>query len=181
MAESDASGPSDLEEFRAAKDAFFRDEPESPLTPQARRTFTGLAYYPEQPALAFAVTPEPYEEIEVVEMGTSDGDLRAYERWARVRFAVDGEEQWLTVFRDPDSGGLFLPFVDAGAGSETYGAGRYLDLPVEDGRLILDFNYAYHPYCAYNPGYSCPIPPAENRLRVHVRAGERLDPGMQHA
>jgi len=90
---------------------------------------------------------------------------------------VDGVEQSLTVFRQPYSGELFLPFVDAGAWSETYGAGRYLDLPVlEGGRLLVDFNYAYHPYCAYNPGYSCPIPPAENRLPVSIRAGERLDP-----
>ncbi len=174
MSEPASSEPSELEEYRAAKDQFFRDQPESPLLPSARRTFSGLAYYPEDPGLAFIVTPEPYEDVEVIEMGTSDGDIREYERWARIRFPVGGVEQSLTVFRDPDTGGLFLPFVDAGAGVETYGAGRYLDLPVEDGRLILDFNYAYHPYCAYNPGYSCPIPPAENRLSVHIRAGERL-------
>jgi uncharacterized protein (DUF1684 family) len=179
MSESEA-GLSDLEEFRAAKDAFFRDEPESPLPPSMRRTFRGLAYYAEEPALAFRVTPEPYEDIEVIEMGTSDGDTREYQRWARVPFTIDGVEQSLTVFRDPNTGGLFLPFVDAGAGSETYGAGRYLDLPVEDGELVLDFNYAYHPYCAYNPGYSCPIPPPENRLGVHVRAGERLGEDAKH-
>lgn len=171
------SEPSELETYRAAKDAFFRDEPESPLPASQRRTFRGLAYYAEAPALAFEVTPEPYDDPEIVELGTSDGDTREYQRWARIRFAVDGVEQSLTVFRQPYSGELFLPFVDAGAGSETYGAGRYLDLPVlEDGRLLLDFNYAYHPYCAYNPGYSCPIPPAENRLPVPIRAGERLDP-----
>lgn len=179
MSEADA-GLTELQEFRAAKDAFFRDEPESPLPPSMRRTFRGLAYYSEEPALAFRVAPEPYEEIEVVEMGTSDGDTREYERWARVGFIVEGMEQSLTVFRDLNTSSLFLPFVDAGAGTETYGAGRYLDLPVEDGQLVLDFNYAYHPYCAYNPGYSCPIPPPENRLRVHVRAGERLGTGVPH-
>jgi len=168
--------PSELQAYRAAKDAFFRDRPESPLTTSQRRMFRGLAYYPEISTLVFEVTAESYENPEVVELGTSDGDTREYERWARVRFAVDGTEQSLTVFRQLDTGDLFLPFVDAGAGSETYGAGRYLDLPVlEDGRLLLDFNYAYHPFCAYNPMYSCPIPPAENRLGVHIRAGERLD------
>ncbi len=177
------NGPSELQTYRAAKDTYFRDEPESPLPASQRRTFRGLAYYAEAPALAFEVTPEPYEEIEVVELGTSDGETREYERWARLRFSVDGAEQSLTVFRQPYTGDLFLPFVDAGAGSETYGAGRYLDLPVlEDGRLLLDFNYAYHPYCAYNAAYSCPIPPPENRLRVHIRAGERLDTdGGAHA
>lgn len=171
----------ELQEYRAAKDAFFRDEPESPLTAAYRRTFTGLAYYPETPSLAFEVTPEPYEDTETVEMGTSDGDVREYDRWARIGFVVEGAGQSLTVFRDPQTGGLFLPFVDAGAGSETYGAGRYLDLPeIEGGLLLLDFNYAYHPFCAYNPGYSCPIPPAENRLNVHIRAGERLSADVQH-
>jgi len=179
MSES-ASEPTELEAYRAAKDAFFRDEPDSPLLPSARRTFAGLAYYPEDPNLAFTVIPEPYDEIEVIEMGTSDGDVREYERWARFRFPVAGVEQSLTVFRDRDTGGLFLPFVDAGAGVEAYGAGRYVELPIEDGRLILDFNYAYHPFCAYNPGYSCPIPPAENRLSVHISAGQRLGADATH-
>lgn len=171
----------ELAEYRAAKDVFFRDEPDSPLTPEGRRTFAGLAYYSYAPELVFEVRPEPYEDIEVVELGTSDGEARAYERWARIGFAVVGAGQSLTVFRDPQTGDLFLPFVDAGAGRETYGAGRYLDLPeLEGGRLLLDFNYAYHPFCAYNPGYSCPIPPAENRLDVHIRAGERLDADAQH-
>ena len=172
----------ELEEFRAAKDAYFRDDPASPLPASTRWTFRGLAYYPEAPALVFEVTPEPFDEVEAVVMGTSDGETREYGRWARVRFAVDGTEQWLTVFRQPDSGDLFLPFLDAGAGSETYGAGRYLDLPVlEGGRLLLDFNYAYQPYCAYSTAYSCPIPPAENRLGVHIRAGERLGTEAAHA
>lgn len=172
------STPSELETYRAAKDEFFRDNPQSPLTASTRRNFGGLAYYPEALELAFEVVPEPYEKIEAVELSTSDGQTREYERWARLRFVVQGAEQSLTVFRQPDTGDLFLPFVDAGAGAETYGAGRYLDLPMlEDGRLLLDFNYAYHPYCAYNATYSCPIPPAENRLRVNIRAGERLTPG----
>lgn len=173
--------PRELQEYRAAKDAFFRDEPESPLTPARRRTFTGLAYYPEVPSLVFEVTPQPYEDLEVVELATSDGEAREYGRWARLGFVVDGKEQTLTVFRDLHTGALFLPFVDAGAGSETYGAGRYLDLPeLEGGRLLLDFNYAYHPYCAYNVAYSCPIPPAENRMDIHIRAGERLGADAQH-
>lgn len=174
------NGPSELETYRVAKDEFFRDDPESPLPASQRRTFKGLAYYPEAPELVFEVAPEPYDEIETVELSTSDGETREYERWARLRFTVGGVEQSLTVFRQPDAGDLFLPFVDAGAGSETYGAGRYLELPLlEDGRLLLDFNYAYHPYCAYNAAYSCPIPPAENRLRMHMRAGERLGSGTE--
>lgn len=87
---------------------------------------------------------------------------------------MDGQGVGLTVYRDPEGGGLFLPFQDATSGHETYPAGRYLELPVlEDGRIRLDFNYAYHPFCAYNANYSCPMPPIENKLDVPIRAGER--------
>ncbi|HLE52058.1 MAG TPA: DUF1684 domain-containing protein, partial [Anaerolineales bacterium] len=79
----------------------------------------------------------------------------------------------LTVYRDPH--GYFLPFADALAGSETYGAGRYLEPePAGKGKLLVDFNYAYNPYCAYNDQYSCPLTPWENRLKVPIRAGEKV-------
>jgi hypothetical protein len=169
---------SELEEFRAAKDIFFRDDPQSPLLPSARREFTGLAYYPPQPLLSFVVIPEVFEEPETLEMQTSDGQVREYQRWAALHFLVEMTAQTLTLYRDPEMGHLFLPFRDVTSGTETYGAGRYLDVPAtEDGRLLLDFNYAYHPYCAYNEAYSCPIAPPENRLPVAIRAGERLPEG----
>jgi uncharacterized protein (DUF1684 family) len=163
---------SDLDDFRREKDAFFRDDPHSPLTPAQRRSFRGLRYYPENPALVFDLVPEVFAEPEVVTMQTSTGDEQTYLRWARVKFEVDGTAAGLTVFRDPH-GGYFVPFTDAGRGSETYGAGRYLE-PEEtgDGRLHFDFNYAYNPYCAYNDAWSCPLPPAENHVPVPVRAGE---------
>lgn len=166
---------SELSDFRAAKDRYFGSDPDSPLLPAQRDHFRGLAYYEETPALALVVEPKPFAEQEQIEMQTSTGDSATYVRWARARFSVDGEQATLTVYRDAHSGGYFLPFVDAGAGRDTYGAGRYLDVhPLEDGRLLVDFNYAYNPYCAYNERWSCPIPPAENRLSVAIRAGERV-------
>lgn len=174
----DAQDLADLDEFRREKDRFFRDDPMSPVPPAERPAFAGLAYYPPNPALQFVVVPEGFEEIEDVVMQTSDGVTRTYERLARLPFEVAGEPQHLTIYRDADEGGLFLPFRDATSGDETYGAGRYLELPVlEGGRVLLDFNYAYHPFCAYNAAYSCPIPPAENRLPVRIDAGERLPTG----
>lgn len=167
-----------LDEFRQAKDAFFRDEPESPLTASQRQGFTGLAYYDEDPALALELQPHPFEQRELVQMLTSTGDEAVYERWGRIEFDVEGEPAALTLFRDPHSGHFFLPFQDANAGGETYGAGRYLEVePAGDDRLWVDFNYAYNPYCAYNEHWSCPIPPAENHLQVAIRAGERSFPG----
>jgi uncharacterized protein (DUF1684 family) len=164
----------DLTDFRRAKDHFFAHDPQSPLTAEQRRDFQGLRYYAEAPELAVTAQPQLFDDPEVVDMQTSTGESARYLRWARVHFDVDGREAELTVYRDPVSGGLFLPFQDANAGGETYGAGRYLDVEeLPDGRLQLDFNYAYNPYCAYNDIWSCPLPPAENRLRVAIRAGEQ--------
>ena len=164
----------DLADFRREKDEFFRSHPQSPLTPEQRRNFTGLRYYEPNEALSFLALPERFEEPELVEMQTSTGDTATYLRWARISFLVDGREASLTVYRDPASNGLFLPFQDANAGGETYGAGRYLDVEeLPDGRIAVDFNLAYNPYCAYNEQWSCPIPLPENRLRVAIPAGEK--------
>ncbi len=165
---------STLSEFRASKDEFFRSDHQSPLQPQQQAEFGGLDYYDENDALNLGLEPSPFDEQALIEMQTSTGDLASYVRWARIEFAVDGESAELTVFKDAQSGLLFLPFQDANAGDETYGAGRYLDVEEHDGRLHVDFNYAYNPYCAYNELWSCPIPPAENRLKVAIRAGERI-------
>ncbi|MBM3140522.1 MAG: DUF1684 domain-containing protein [Chloroflexi bacterium] len=172
---------SELSEFRTAKDGFFARDHHAPLTRKQQRAFPGLAYFDEAPDLAFELAPALFDDPERVAMQTSTGDVAVYLRWARVRFAGGGREASLTIFRDEESGGLFLPFRDATSGQESYGAGRYLEVhPLPDGRLLVDFNYAYNPYCAFNDLYSCPIPPAENCLQVPIRAGERSYPG-EHA
>jgi uncharacterized protein len=162
-----------LDEFRAAKDAFFRGSPHSPLTPEQQREFPGLAYFPENPDLRLTLAAERFDKPESIRMQTSTGDVQTYERYGLVRFAVDGQEVSLTIYRNEN--GYFLPFVDSLAGKETYGAGRYLE-PEElsDGRFLVDFNLAYNPYCAYNENWSCPITPAENRLKIPIRAGEKV-------
>jgi len=165
----------ELADFRAAKDTFFRSHAQSPLTPEQKRDFAGLNYFPENPSFVFALEPETFEEAELVELQTSTGDSARYLRWARVSFEADGSRQALTLYRNDYAGELFLPFTDAGRGVETYGAGRYLDVEeTGDGRVLLDFNYAYNPYCAYNDSWSCPLPPSENRLTAYIRAGEKL-------
>ncbi|HEU4325291.1 MAG TPA: DUF1684 domain-containing protein [Roseiflexaceae bacterium] len=164
---------STLETFRAAKDRFFKEHPQSPLTPAAQTTFTGLRYFPENPALRLALPVEPAEQQAEVEMQTSTGETRTYWRAGTLRFTVDGQEIRLTLYTD-ESGGLFLPFADALAGRETYGAGRYLEPErLGDGRVLVDFNLAYNPYCAYSDDWSCPVTPPENRLKVAIRAGEQ--------
>ena len=165
---------SQLDAFRAAKDRFFKQHPQSPLTDEQRSSFQGLRYFPEQPALRLALAVEPSSDEATLVMQTSTGDVQEYRRIGRLRFTVDGELAALTLFAD-EAGGLFLPFADALAGQETYGAGRYLEPePLGDGRVLIDFNLAYNPYCAYNDDWSCPLTPSENRLKVAIRAGERL-------
>jgi uncharacterized protein (DUF1684 family) len=165
---------SELSEFRQGKDHFMGGEHDSPLTHEQAQSFQGLSYYDEEPALRFELDLERYEAEEIIEMQTSTGDAASYLRWGKVSFDVAGDSAQLTIYKDTDGDGYFLPFADGTSGDETYPAGRYLDLHVRpDGKLQVDFNYAYNPYCAYNERWSCPLTPFENRLRVPIRAGEK--------
>ena len=173
-----------IEAFRADKDDYFKHAGAgSPIPVAEREAFTGLPYYPVDPALRFeGLALEPYAggEPSTFQIPTSDGKLRPAHRAGILSFEVGGERHGLTgyTFDGDDGGGLFVPFLDATSGTETYGAGRYLDIePEDDGTYTLDFNLAYHPSCVYDIRYSCPLTPAENRLPVRIEAGERLAPG----
>ncbi|MEO8285488.1 MAG: DUF1684 domain-containing protein [Chloroflexota bacterium] len=115
-----------------------------------------------------------------VELLTSIGDMRHFEIYGTFVFDHQGQEQRLTAFRmipePPGYDELFVPFKDATTGHETYGAGRYLDIPrhEDNDEYILDFNTAYNPLCAYTPRYNCPYPPPQNTLKVAVEAGEMV-------
>jgi uncharacterized protein (DUF1684 family) len=167
---------------RQAKDSFFRSSAHSPLPPTERTSFQGLAYFPIDPALRFegrALIELADGDGATLQIATSDGAFRPARRLGRLGFAVHGEPRSLLAYDlGTGHGSLFVPFLDATSGADTYGAGRYLDLlPEEDGTYVLDFNLAYHPYCAYSPDYSCPLTPAENRLPDRIEAGERLTTG----
>ena len=162
-----------LNAYRAEKDEFYGSHPQSPLTREQKKDFKGLNYFPENTALSLEVMVEEFPEKETIQMQTSTGDVQHYERFGRFKFDVDGQSVELTIYQNEH--GFFLPFVDSLAGSETYPAGRYLEPePLPGGRFLVDFNMAYNPYCAYNEMWSCPITPAENRLKVPIRAGEKL-------
>jgi uncharacterized protein (DUF1684 family) len=170
--------------FRRGRDALFRDHPQSALDARQRARFSGLAWFPYDPAFRVAAelrAPESDEEL-AIDTGGEDGTVR-YRRVGRLATPFGG----LTLFWTLGyGGGLFLPFRDATAGKESYGAGRYLTdtvkgtygrgLEVDGDRLLLDFNYAYNPSCAYNAHWACPLAPRENHLRVPVHAGELAFP-----
>jgi uncharacterized protein (DUF1684 family) len=171
-----------IEDFRARKDAFFKDAHGSPIPETERAAFTGLPYYPIDEALKFeGLTLAPYtgDEPSNFQIPTSDGKLRPAHRAGVLNFALRDQPLALTAytFDGGDEESLFVPFLDPSSGTETYGAGRYLDLdPEDDGTYTLDFNLAYHPSCVYDIRFSCPLTPRENRLPVRIAAGERLAP-----
>jgi uncharacterized protein len=177
-------GEAGVAAFRRGRDALFAEHPQSALDARQRARFEGLAWFPYDPTARVAaelLPPENDEEL-AIDTGGEDGVVR-YRRIARLATPLGG----LTLFWTLGyGGGLFLPFRDATSGRETYGAGRYLTdtvkgtfgrgLVVNGERLLLDFNYAYNPSCAYNARWACPLAPPENHLRVGVRAGERAYP-----
>jgi hypothetical protein len=169
--------------YRAGRDDYFRTGHGSPVPAGERAAFPGIPYFPvDESFVAEGLALQPYAGDDPVrfEIPTSDGRLRPAERAGEFRFELMGQPQRLTAYRMASGEGeagdsLFVPFLDATSGSETYGAGRYLDVqPDEDGTWTLDFNLAYQPSCVYDPRYSCPVTPSENRLRLRVEAGERL-------
>lgn len=162
-----------LTELRQQKDQFFKEHAHSPLTAAQKEAFKGLEYFPETAGLIFELAVERFENAEAIQMQTSTGDFQEYQRYGKIHFMVDEQVLELTIFVNEH--GYFLPFVDGLAGTQTYPAGRYLEpelLP--EGRVLVDFNQAYNPYCAYNDGWSCPLTPFENRLSVPIRAGEKI-------
>jgi uncharacterized protein (DUF1684 family) len=165
----------DVATLRREKDDLFGHSHDSPLTHEQRHSFTGLRYFPEDPACRFEVVlePEPTQVLESVE--TSDGSTSELVRAGHLCFRVGDRDASLLGYEQGHS--LFIPFRDRTSGNETYGAGRYVEAePLGAGRYLLDFNRAYNPYCAYNENWSCPLPPRENWLDVEIRAGEQTFP-----
>jgi uncharacterized protein len=201
------------ETFRAAKDALFRDHPQSPLSAGHRSSFRGLLYWAYAPAWRMTVRlepqgsdagphgdelaqagalsvasqvglPETQSGFAPINLPSSTSENFSFRRIGSVQLRGPLEGHRLSVFWMAGyAGGLFVPFRDATSGQATYGAGRYLLDTIKsadhggdwrDGALVLDFNMAYHPSCAYDPRWSCPLAPPENRLAVPVEVGERL-------
>lgn len=167
----------EIAQWRAEKDAFMRSG-ESPVEPADRAGFPPLAYYPAQETYRVPASLKLVQSNDVLELPTSQNLRRQMRRVGSLEFRLNGEPLTLTAFADanePDMRRLFVPFGDLTNKDETYQGGRYLDLPRTATNIYdLDFNRAYLPFCVYNPKYDCPLPPRENRLKTHVRAGERM-------
>lgn len=163
---------------RAEKDNEFKNGSKSPVPENRRAEFLPLGYFPVDLVYKTGATLTPTDDTAVLQVATSTGVIRQMQRVGSLEFVLKGQPLKLTAFVEvgaPNNDRLFVPFNDLTSGAETYPGGRYLDLYRNaTGIYEIDFNRAYFPYCYYSPTWECPIPPAENRLKVPVRAGERF-------
>jgi uncharacterized protein len=166
-----------LKKERDEKDLTFRSRTNSPFEEADRNTFKNLVYYEPDMAYRVKADVEWLTRQDTLEMPMTNGSKEAYLRTALATFELEGQEHTLTLYKkvNDDKNQWFVPFTDKTNGFDTYGGGRYLDVPFEKGAkaITLDFNRAYSPFCAYNPEYVCPVPPSDNRLNVAVPAGEK--------
>ena len=170
----------DIADRRTATERFMREGEESPIPANKRDTLLPLKYF--EPDLSYSTAAQldltEAGKRPVAEMPTSTGKIARYERVGVLRFTLKGSQYTLGAFVPEGTqriSELFVPFADETSGTETYAAGRYLNLePTSTGLYQIDFNFAYNPYCAYNKEYECPYPPPGNRLKVPIRAGEKV-------
>jgi uncharacterized protein (DUF1684 family) len=170
--------PEEIAAWRSEKDAFMRESGESPVPAAKRASFPPLPYYPIDEQYRVPAALKVIGSDQIIELSLSTGQTRKMRRIGTLAFMLRSESLQLTAFADVGDSQLrrlFVPFGDLTSGTETYQGGRYLDLDrTASGVYDLDFNRAYHPFCVFDARYECPIPPRENRLKVAIRAGEKL-------
>jgi hypothetical protein len=168
--------------FQQTRDALFANHPQSPLEAEDRAAFSGLRYYPYDPHYRVIAVVDHIDEDHEYAISAGEDGLVRLRQIGTLSFMLPNGIGSLGVFwMQGYGGGVFIPFRDSTNGQTTYGGGRYLfdtikgaDLGSAGDALVLDFNYAYHPSCCYNPRWTCPLAPQQNRLSFAVEAGERL-------
>jgi len=165
---------------RASKDQFFKEHVQSPISHHDQAAFSGLQYFPVNPAFRFELALTLLANPEKFESADSAGNIREFYRFGKFPLTVNGQDVILHAYKsDLAEERIFIPFKDTTNGNETYGAGRYIDLEeahdkTPTGNWVLDFNKAYNPFCAYNHDYACALTPYENHLKVSISAGEKV-------
>lgn len=183
--EQDSLLVQEILDFQIEQNTHFLSKKTSPLSRKERKKFHGHSFYPVN--LDYRVEAEfiRIEREDTIALQTSSGMIKFYRPYAQVRFSINGKPCELTVYQSYWLRGtkefenyLLLPFRDPTSGTTSYGGGRYLDLMIPDGdSIILNFNLAYNPYCAYTDGYNCTIPPRENTLDIPIEVGLMLPEG----
>ena len=163
-----------IKNLRSDKDVYLKKDTASPIEDKVK--FSSLKYFEIDPAYKIVGKIDRMTSGQTINIMMSGGDVEEYEAYGNVKFEINGIKCALKIFKTPE-GNLFLPFKDLTSNKETYGAGRYLDFGINEvngNQITIDFNKAYHPYCAYNQTFTCPVPPAENFINALVKVGERL-------
>ena len=168
--------------FRREQDSLFKTHPQTALTPEQVMKFTSLRYYPYDPAYRFSLPIDPLKDQKAVRINLQDDGPTNLVPFGQMTFKLSGKSVCLTLYWiQAYGGGIFLPFTDLTNGKGTYAGGRYLldtikgaDLGQKADRLVIDFNFAYNPSCAYNSRWHCPLPPPENQLDVSIPVGEKM-------
>lgn len=163
----------------------FTDSIRSPLPKSDIAAFTGHEFFPVDLAYRIEATFTRTPNEKAFKMATTQGDTRDYVKYGEASFTLNGKACKLNIYQNIElsktkqySDYLFLPFKDLTNLVDTYGGGRYIDLKMPaSNSIVIDFNKAYNPYCAYNELYSCPVPPKENSLDTEVRAGVKKPAG----
>ncbi|WP_420151855.1 DUF1684 domain-containing protein [Spirosoma sp.] len=167
----------EIEKQRNEKNRFLKSDAQSPV--KDKTNFKGLVYFEPDPAYRVAARLEPFaDKTQKLVVRMSDGSEEVYDKFAHAVFSLNDKTGRLLIVKLQNTYSIL--FRDATSNKETYGGGRYIELNPDQltgNRVILDFNTAYNPYCAYNPTYACPIPPAENTLPIAIKAGEKY---LQH-
>jgi uncharacterized protein (DUF1684 family) len=172
----------EIRQFQDGLNKEYKDAETSPLSKEERESFKGINFFPVN--LNYVVTAKFVRTANerIFAMPTTGNITKQYVKYGEAQFVLKGKPYKLNVYQSVDLAKqrkyrdyLFIPFRDGTSGKETYGGGRYIDLTIpQSDTLIINFNLAYHPYCAYTEGYNCPIPPRENYLTVKVEAGVRF-------
>ena len=166
----------ELEERRKEKDDFFATQHESPIPHGERKGFRGLKYFPPDRKFTINTKLQRYEKPEIIQMATSAGTAQRFYRIGYFEFEISTDKVRVQAYQSAERKGdeIFIPFRDKTSGKDSYDSGRYLDFhSSKDDEYLIDFNFAYNPFCAYSDEYVCPFPPNENWLDVEIRAGER--------
>ncbi|MFC4436113.1 MULTISPECIES: DUF1684 domain-containing protein [Natrialbaceae] len=179
----------ELESKRAEKDEFFAEHPQSPIPPEDRDGFDGLEYFSPDSDYRVAATATVHDDPEVVLMDTTADREMRYLRTVTLEFELERDDEDLEdgtfelagyQLESPDEEPIFIPFRDKTTGQQSYRGGRYMELApdrdLETGdELVVDFNLAYTPFCAYSETFDCPLPPEENWLEIAIPAGEGFE------
>ncbi|WP_010179650.1 DUF1684 domain-containing protein [Aquimarina agarilytica] len=169
----------EIKNFQKKLNKLYCNPYKSPLPKKERKTFKGHHFFAIDSLYKIEAKFSKYKNPASLQLKTTSDRLASFNKYGSIEFILNGTKQRLTIYQSPNLGKskkyrnrLFLPFNDLTNGNETYAGGRYIDLSIPEGDLIIiDFNKSYNPFCVYNHGYSCPVPPIENNLTIRIEAG----------